>query len=129
MVTKKTIQYSKHPATGNFQSVSTYTNATARTAYNIQSVENIENVELEMLVASVSDHGSHYGRINGTIKCLLDFSIVNPLYWGTTVGDILQFTAARMPVKTFSTDWTQYFMVTSIQRRRGVLQITAREVG
>lgn len=129
MVTKKTILYSKHPATGNFQSVHTYTNSTARTAYNVQSLENIENVELEMLVGSVSDHASHYGRINGTIKCLLDFAVVNPLYWGITVGDILQFTAARMPVKTFATDWTQYFMVTSVQRRKGVLQVSAREVG
>lgn len=127
--TAREIQYDKHPATGDYQSTYSYSNATARSAYNIQDEENIEQVELDALVESVDDHAAYYGNISGDIKAVVDCSVLRPANWDLTVGDIVQFDPALMPVKAFSDAWTQYFMITATQRRRGSLKITCVEVG
>lgn len=129
LVTKKSIQYDRHPATGDFQSSYSYTNSTARTAYNIQTEENIEQVELEMLVAEVDEHAAYYGNINGDIKAVVKCEVLDPYRFNLTVGDIVQFDAAAMPFRAFAGAWTQYFMITDCVRSMGSLKITCVEVG
>ncbi len=127
--TAREIQYNRHPATGDYQSTYSYSNATARTAYNIDTEENIEQVELEALVANVDDHATYYGNIDGDIKCVVDCTVLRPSNWNLTVGDIVKFDPAAMPSKAFSVAWTQHFMIVATQRRRGELRITCVEVG
>ena len=42
-------------------------------------------------------------------------------------GDIIKFNISE--IKPFGDDWSNYYMVTNIQKSLGKIQITCREVG
>jgi hypothetical protein len=46
-------------------------------------------------------------------------------------GDIIQFSKAKgeMPVEPFGDNWADYYMITTLNRSPGKVNITCREVG
>ena len=141
LITKMEINYEKHPADGKYLETVTGTNSTARTNFNIQTKENIKKVDLEMNVGTPSttpqsdpnnDFYSYYDNILGDIYKQVSCEIVNPNKgYNLETGDIIQFsnTAGDMPINPFGGDWTNYYMITQLNRLPNKVNIVAREVG
>ena len=141
LITKMEINYERHPADGKYLETVTGTNSTARTNFNIQTKENIKKVDLEMNVGTPSttpqsdpnnDFYSYYDNILGDIYKQVSCEIVNPNKgYNLETGDIIQFsnTAGDMPINPFGGDWTNYYMITQLNRLPNKVNIVAREVG
>ena len=66
-------------------------------------------------------------NIFGDIKKVVSCSVVNPAKgYKLETGDIIQFDIDS--VKPFGGDWNNYYMITSVQRSIGKINITCREV-
>ena len=138
VVSKMEIEYAKHPAESKHLSSATSTNSTTRAKYNIKSAENIKSIKLDANVSAPSttpgsasgkndDFYRYYDWILGTPKIIVSGTIVNPIYMGVDVGDIVGF--SDMQVDPFGESWSgKTFMVTSTQRTPGKLKFTAREI-
>jgi hypothetical protein len=96
------LSYEKHPAENRYMSTSTKQDATSRANWNIQAKENIKQIKLDALVDNVdSDFDddpndgfvSYYANIFGDIKSQVSGTIVNPIFCGMEVGDIVDFNA------------------------------------
>ena len=146
IITKKIINYDKHPAEDRYFNSITVSDTTnnPRTAYNIQSLENIQEVKLDMLTNSIgaTNAGSgnrndgfsnYYNAISGTIKLEINFKIVNPRFYELEVGNIIEFDENNMfPTTPFghnSATWNGLKMIiVSTGRTLGNLSIKAREI-
>jgi len=146
LVTKRNIEYEKHPAENRYISTLTTEDTTnnIRKKWNIKSKENIEDVKLDMLVADVGDtdcgdgnpndsFANYYYNITGDIKLLASCDIINPAFYDMEVGDIIEFDENNMfpetPMGYNSATWNNLkMMVTSTNRSLGKLSITVREI-
>ncbi|MAH47853.1 hypothetical protein CMI37_18675 [Candidatus Pacearchaeota archaeon] len=141
LLTKMEINYEKHPAENKYLSSVSSSNSTARTNWNINAKENIKKVNLEMNVGTPATSGasdnnaefySYYDKLFGDIKKVISCDIVNPaVSYDLETGDIIQFsnTAGEMPVEPFGDNWSDYYMITDLQRSPGKIKIQAREIG
>ena len=135
IVTSMDIEYEKHPATTGYVSEVNASNSTSITAYNIGSKENKKKVRLNALSSAPAsspssnpndDFYTYYDNILGSAKHLIDFTIVNPYYFGIDVGDFLAFD--NIGVDPFGGSWSSRdFIVVSVTRKRGQLKIKVRE--
>ena len=141
------LKYQKHPALKTFISSQTSVNSTTniRGKWNIKTKENIANVELDMNVnkqgnadvgggsADPNDgFADYYMNIFGDIKKIITCDIVNPAKgYNLETGDIIQFsnTAGEMTIDPFGDNWADYYMITDLKRRPGIISIRCREVG
>ncbi len=144
LITKMNIKHKIHPATGepvlSQESLDATTSPSPREKWNIKDKENIQSVELkynyekqgnEDVGASGSDpndgYSDYYMNIFGDIKKVVSCSVVNPAKgYKLETGDIIQFDIDS--VKPFGGDWNNYYMITSVQRSIGKINITCREV-
>jgi hypothetical protein len=79
-----------------------------------------------------ADFYSYYDNIFGDIKKIVSCDIVNPaVSYDLETGDIIQFSKAKgeMPVEPFGDNWADYYMITTLNRSPGKVNITCREVG
>ena len=141
LITKMDINYERHPADGKYLETVTGTNSTARTNFNIQTKENIKKVDLDMNVGTPSttpqsdpnnDFYSYYDNILGDIYKQVSCEIVNPnKAYNLETGDIIQFSnsTGEMPINPFGGDWTNYYMITQLNRLPNKVNIVVREVG
>lgn len=141
--TKMIINYQKHPAKESEYGVTqTSTNAEstgARTVYNIQSKENISNINLDYnydkpgntdLSGGDPNDGfaDYYYNIFGDVKKIVSCDIINvSLGYILETGDIIKFDS--MPFNPFGSNWNGYYMITSLNRSPGKVNIICREVG
>ena len=146
LITKRNIEYEKHPAENRYISTLTTEDTTnnIRKKWNIKSKENIEDIKLDMLVADVGDtdcgdgnpndsFANYYYNITGDIKLLISCDIVNPSFYDLEVGDVIEFDENNMfpetPMGYNSATWNNLkMMVTSVNRTLGKLSINAREI-
>ena len=140
VITKTEMFYAKHPAEDRYLSTQTCEKAagtTPRSKWNIQSKENIKEINLDMLVAGVGStaldgdrndgFSDYYDAIYGDIKTKISAVIVNPRFYGIEPGDFLAF--SDMVVDPFGESWSgKQFIVTSLNRRPGMINFTAKEV-
>ena len=143
LLTKMIINYQKHPAKESEYGVTqTSTNAEstgARTVYNIQSKENISNINLDYnydkpgntdLSGGDPNDGfaDYYYNIFGDVKKIVSCDIINAsLGYILETGDIIKFDS--MPFNPFGSNWNGYYMITSLNRSPGKVNIICREVG
>ena len=67
-------------------------------------------------------------NIFGNLKKLISCTIVNPSKgFILETGDIIKFDIDT--IVPFGGDWSNYYMVTNLQRSIGKINITCREVG
>ena len=146
LLTKMEISYRKHPAGKDYLTDVTFTNSTARTNWNIQSKENIKQVKLDAYVGDTSsdndiptsattnpndDWATYYDNIFGDIKLIVNCTIVNPKYYDLEVGDVIDFSDMHpeTPYGYNSANWSGIkFMIISLNRTLGEMQITARQI-
>jgi hypothetical protein len=136
VVTSMDIEYEKHPATSGYVSEVNSSNSSSISAYNVDSKENKKQIRLNALVSAPAsspssnpndDFYTYYNNILGGVKHLVNFNVVNPIYYGIDVGDFLSF--SNMTIEPFGGSWSgKDFIVVSVSRKRGQLKIKAREV-
>ena len=136
VVTSMNIEYEKHPTTSGYVSEVSSTNSTSISAYNVGSKENKKQIKLNALVSAPAsspssnpndDFYTYYDNIIGGVKHLVSFDIVNPVYFGTDVGDFIAFN--NIGVDPFGGSWSgKNFIVVSVNRKRGSLKIKVREI-
>ena len=145
LITKRNIEYEKHPAENRYISSLTTedTSNNIRKRWNIKEKENIEDIKLDMLVGDVGDSNcgdgnpndsfaNYYYNITGDIKLMVSCDIVNPSFYSMEVGEIVEFDENNMypetPMGYNSATWNNLQMiVTSTNRSLGKLSITLRE--
>ena len=145
LITKMDIKYKMHPATEDLllqqDSEDLTTSPTPRQKWNIKNKENIESVELKYNYekqgnTDVGDSSSnpndgysdYYMNIFGDVKKVVSCSVINPKKgYKLETGDIIKFNIDYL--KPFGGDWSNYYMITELQRRLGKINITCREVG
>tara|TARA_Y100001951_G_scaffold71344_1_gene58282 strand:- start:442 stop:2844 length:2403 start_codon:yes stop_codon:yes gene_type:complete len=142
LVSKMDIEYELHPAESKYNTSVTSTNSNTRTRYNIQSAENTKNIKLDAYVSPTipssassnknDDFYSYYNHIVGSPRTIINFTVVNPNYFGLDVGDVIAFDGQNNfddVLMVFATSWDDFnFMITDVSRSVGSLKITAREI-
>jgi|TARA_Y100000310_G_C20664253_1_gene806562 hypothetical protein len=148
LMTKMVVSYKKHPAENRYFSTQTSTLASGtlpRTKWNIPAKENLTEISLDMLVDNIGTTGltgnrnsgfaEYYNSVFGDVKTKISFRLINPSYFKTgsdkllDVGNFIGFDNDNMPSKLFGSAWTgKVFMITSLSRRLGEINISAREV-
>lgn len=142
LVSKMDIEYELHPAESKYNTSVTSTNSNTRTDYNIQSAENTKNIKLDAYVSPTiptsassnknDDFYSYYNHIVGSPRTIINFTIVNPNYFGLDVGDVINFDGQDNfdnVLMVFASSWDDFsFMITDVSRSVGSLKITAREI-
>ena len=142
IVSKMEIEYQKHPAEDRYEKTATSTNSSTRTNYNIQTDENIKNIRLDAYVSPTiptsassnknDDFYSYYNHIVGSPRTIINFTVVNPNYFGLDVGDVVAFAGQDGfddVLMVFASSWDDFkFMITDVSRSVGSLKITAREI-
>ena len=143
LLTKQTISYERHPAENRYLTTTEASNSTARTNWNIQTKENTSKVSLEAYVSPAiptspasnpnDDFYTYYDNIFGTVKLMVDCTIVNPKFYALGVGDVIEFDENNMfpatPMGHNSATWNGLkMMIVSMSRSVGTLKITAREI-
>lgn len=152
LITKRTINYEKHPAESRYLKTLTVEDTTnnPRKKWNILSKENIEEVTLSMLTAKVTKNSddtdtnpgnddpndsfsAYYNNIFGDIKLIVSCVVVNPKYYPIEVGDVIEFDENNMhpptPMGYNSANWDGLkMMVVSTNRTPSKLLIEAREI-
>jgi len=137
LLTKMELSYEKHPAENRYISTATKQDTTARANWNIQAKENIKQIKLDALVDNVASNFdgdpndgfvSYYANIFGDIKIQVSGAIVNPIFYGMEVGDIVDFSSMH-PTKAFGESWSgKNFIITGLTRSVGTLKFDAREI-
>ena len=77
------------------------------------------------------DFFAYYYNIFGDIKLIVDCTIVNPKYYDLEVGDVVDFSDMHpeIPYGYNSANWSGIkFMIISLNRTLGEMQITARQI-
>ena len=142
LVSKMDIEYELHPAESKYNTSVTSTNSSTRTEYNIQSAENTKNIKLDAYVSPTiptsassnknDDFYSYYNHIVGSPRTIINFTVVNPNYFGLDVGDVIGFDGQDNfdnVLMVFASSWDDFsFMITDVNRSVGSLKITAREI-
>lgn len=142
LVSKMDIEYELHPAESKYNTSVTSTNSNTRTDYNIQSAENTKNIKLDAYVSPTiptsassnknDDFYSYYNHIVGSPRTIINFTVVNPSYFGLDVGDVINFDGQDNfdnVLMVFASSWDDFsFMITDVSRSVGSLKITAREI-
>ena len=142
LVSKMDIEYELHPAESKYNTSVTSTNSSTRTEYNIQSAENTKNIKLDAYVSPTipssassnknDDFYSYYNHIVGSPRTIINFTVVNPNYFGLDVGDVIGFDGQDNfdnVLMVFASSWDDFsFMITDVSRSVGSLKITAREI-
>ena len=142
LVSKMDIEYELHPAENKYNTSVTSTNSSTRTDYNIQSAENTKNIKLDAYVSPTiptsassnknDDFYSYYNHIVGSPRTIINFTVVNPNYFGLDVGDVIGFDGQDNfdnVLMVFASSWDDFsFMITDVSRSVGSLKITAREI-
>lgn len=142
LVSKMDIEYELHPAESKYNTSVTSTNSSTRTDYNIQSAENTKNIKLDAYVSPTiptsassnknDDFYSYYNHIVGSPRTIINFTVVNPNYFGLDVGDVIAFDGQDNfdnVLMVFASSWDDFsFMITDVSRSVGSLKITAREI-
>jgi len=142
LVSKMDIEYELHPAESKYNTSVTSTNSSTRTEYNIQSAENTKNIKLDAYVSPTipssassnknDDFYSYYNHIVGSPRTIINFTVVNPNYFGLDVGDVINFDGQDNfdnVLMVFASSWDDFsFMITDVSRSVGSLKITAREI-
>ncbi len=136
ITTKYILNFRKHPAeSGKYIEQTTVTDSTARDLYNIQSTsDNTKTIDFDYLIDSISsgsDINSSYHnykkQLFGTVKTILKCKIVNPEFYNMDVGDIVAL--EDMHIKAYNVDYSNTaYMITSVQRKLGEMDIELREV-
>ena len=138
LLTKMDVKYGRHPGKKEYISAQTAVNSTARTDWNIQTDENILEVKLDAYSSPAipatpgtnpnDDFYSYYDNINGTLKLILEFELLNWTYSFLETGDFIKLDTS-MKLKAFNYAYSaKTFMITKTSRGRGKIKITAREV-
>jgi len=149
LTTKMDIEYEKHPAESKYLSSATSvsdSDADLLSLFNIASNENVKRVTLDAYVSptintsrgNASDKNDcfyrYYDHILGKPRIIVDFSVVNPNYFGLDVGDIIEIDLNSVVRPFGGSDWVgeegdgYIFMITDVSRSVGNLKITAREI-
>ena len=138
VTTQMEIDSDPHPGKGTYRTRSTSTNAvTQSNLFGSSTNENIKTIQLDYLYAPIIDSAdprtdntnssfaAYYNKIIGDIYPSVSFKLHNPEMYGIEVGDIIQFSDLANS-KPLGDRWTdQYYMVTSVQRSIGTLNIEA----
>ena len=145
LLTKINVNYKKHPSESTYLATTvsedTTTSPTPRQRMNIRDKENISTVNLDYNVdkpgnsdigAVGSDptdgYSDYYMNIFGDIKKIISCNVVNiSKGYRLEAGDIVKFDIDE--IKPYGADWSNYYMITSIQRGLKKINITCREVG
>ena len=145
LITKMTVNYVKHPAENRYLQTIISENSTAsptpRERMNIKDKENTSVVNLDYNIdkpgnadigggsADPTDgYSDYYMNIFGDIKKIISCDIVNVSKgYKLEAGDIIQFNIDE--IKPFGEDWSNYYMVTTVQRSLNQIKIQCREVG
>ena len=143
LLTKMDVNYEKHPLEDGYVITQNCTNSTSRAKYNIKSAENKKNVNLDMYIAPTvpstpssnpnDDFYTYYDNIFGSVKLIVDCTVVNPEYYALELGDVIEFDENNMfpatPMGHNSATWNGLkMMIVSMSRSVGTLKITAREI-
>jgi len=136
ITTKYILNFRKHPAeSGKYIEQTTVEDSTVRTLYNIQNTtDNTKTVDFDYLVDSVSggsvtnsSYHNYKKQLFGTVKTILKCKIVNPELYNMDVGDIVAL--EDMHIKAYNVDYSSTaYMITSVQRKLGEMDIELREV-
>jgi len=71
----------------------------------------------------------YYDHILGQPRLVINFTVVNPIYMGLDVGDIIAYSQADFIPFAGAVGWDDYkFMITETNRSIGKLKITVREI-
>lgn len=134
--TKYILNFRKHPAeSGKYIEQTIVTDSTARDLYNIQNTsDNTKTVDFDYLINSISagsDINSSYHnyrkQLFGSVKTILKCKVVNPEFYSMDVGDIVAL--EDMHIKAYNVNYSNTaYMITSIQRKLGEMDIELREV-
>ena len=133
VVTKMKLNYNRHPATGEWQTISTVTNTNPRTRYNFgtQTNENIQELNFHILnddtgISNWKDKRfAHYGEP----RMVVSFDVLHPKYYYMEVGDIFQFSdIGYVYGKDVSGDDVG-FIVTELKRTVGKLSVVGYWLG
>ena len=145
LITKMDVNYKKHPADDRMLLTKTCQDSTSsptpRGKWSIRTKENLLSVDLKMNVDKPGNedvghadsdpndgYSDYYMSIFGDIKKVISCEIVNPAKgYILETGDIIKFDIDE--IKPFGGDWSNYYMITSIQRNIGKIKINCREVG
>ena len=145
LITKIDVNYKKHPADDRMLLAQTSQDLTSsptpRDKWSIRTKENLLSVDLEMNADKPGNedvghadsdpndgYADYYMNIFGDIKKVISCEIVNPAKgYILETGDIIKFDIDE--IKPFGGDWTNYYMITSVQRSIGKIKINCREVG
>jgi hypothetical protein len=133
VVTKMKLNYNQHPATGEWQTISTVTNTNPRTRYNYgtQTNENIKELNFHILNDSTGISNwkdkrfAHYGEP----RMVVSFDVLHPKYYYMEVGDVFQFSdIGYVYGKDVSGD-NVGFIVTELKRTVGKLSVVGYWLG
>ena len=133
VITKMKLNYNPHPATGEWQSISTETNTNPRTRYNFgtQTNENIQELNFHILNDSTGISNwkdkrfAHYGEP----RMVVSFDVLHPKYYYMEVGDVFQFSdIGYVYGKNVSGD-NVGFIVTELKRTIGKLSVVGYWLG
>lgn len=136
IATKYIFNFHKHPAeSSKYYQTTEISDSTARDLYGISNTkDNTKTIDLDYLVDDVTA-GSGYNasyhnykkQLFGTVKTILKCKIVNPEFYNMDVGDIVAL--EDMHIKAYNVDYSNTaYMITSVQRKLGEMDIELREV-
>lgn len=129
IVTKRTFNYDRNPATGSYRGSNSKTN-TNRGNWNLATEENAIEQNLDWLYSSTNVDSllTYYDNIVGEPKIVGSCSLDSPEYWNLQVGDIVKF--SNMEYDPYGKSWSSiYFMITGVTIQPDSFKINFREVG
>ena len=145
LLTKINVNYVKHPAQSTYLSTivseDVTTSPTPRQRMNIRAKENTATVNLDYnynkpgntdIGATSSDpadgYSDYYMNIFGDVRKIISCNIINiGKGYKLEAGDVIKFDIDE--IKPYGNDWSNYYMITSIQRGVKNINIQCREVG
>ena len=136
IATKYIFNFHKHPAeSSKYYQTTEISDNTARDLYGISNTkDNTKTVDLDYLVDDVTA-GSGYNasyhnykkQLFGSVKTILKCKVVNPEFYSMDVGDIVAL--EDMHIKAYNVNYSNTaYMITSVQRKMGEMDIELREV-
>ena len=140
MITDITVNFNKHPAKNEYRSQTTDNDSTTRSNYNLSNDEGKKTVNLDYLTGNIGSDLTatdndpndgfieYYGNLSIQPRVMVNTSVVNPAKFNAELGDIVQFT--NMPTSKFfnKTISSLYFMITSLSRSSGRIEIECMDV-
>tara|TARA_R110002012_G_scaffold196960_1_gene365470 strand:- start:126 stop:722 length:597 start_codon:yes stop_codon:yes gene_type:complete len=138
LITDILVNYDPHPAKrSHYRSQTTASESTIRSNYNIATAQ-VVNYNLDGLVGGIGSDLTpssanagfinYYGNLRSSPRVILNAGIVNPTLFDMELGDICTF-SSMLPSTAFNKSFSgAYFMVTSLTRNSGKLQVQFIEV-